>query len=218
DLARHAGHLAGEGVELVHHRVDGFLKLQNLAADIDGDLLGQVAAGDCGRDVGDVAHLSGQVAGHEVDAVGEVLPGAGHTSSLRPPADAASGADLARHARYFRRKCVELVHHRVDGVFEFQNFPAHIDGDLAGQVSARDGGRDLGNVAHLCGEVAAHGIDRVSQVFPSAGDAGHDRLAAELAVGANLARHARDFRGERAQLIHHGVDGFLELQDLAAHV
>jgi hypothetical protein len=41
---------------------------------------------------------------------------------------------------------------------------------------------------------------------------GHDRLAAELAVGADLARHARHLRSERAQLIHHRVDGFLELQ------
>ena len=44
------------------------------------------------------------------------------------------------------------------------------------------------------------------------------RLAAELAFGADLARHARHFGGERAQLVHHRVDGFLELQDLAAHV
>ena len=59
---------------------------------------------------------------------------------------------------------------------------------------------------------------RVRQVLPRAGDAGHHRLAAQLAFGADLARHARHFRGERAQLVDHRVDGFLELQDLAAHV
>ena len=37
------------------------------------------------------------------------------------------------------------------------------------------------------------------------------RLAAELAFGAHLARHARDFRREGAQLVDHRVDGFLEL-------
>jgi hypothetical protein len=47
---------------------------------------------------------------------------------------------------------------------------------------------------------------------------GHHRLAAELAFGADLARDARHFRGEGAQLIDHRVDGFLELEDLAAHV
>ncbi len=44
----------------------------------------------------------------------------------------------------------------------------------------------------------------------------HLGLAAELAFGAHFARHARHFRGERVQLVHHGVDGVLQLQDLAA--
>ncbi len=74
------------------------------------------------------------------------------------------------------------------------------------------------DVAHLVGEVAAHGVHRVGQILPGAGDAGHDGLAAELAVGADLARDARHFRRERAQLIDHRIDGFLELQDFAAHV
>ena len=35
---------------------------------------------------------------------------------------------------------------------------------------------------------------------------GHLRLAAELAFGADLARHARHLGGERVELIHHRVD------------
>src|SRR5262249_179660 len=62
-LARDARHFAGECVELIDHRVDGFLELQDLAADVHGDLLGEVAAGDRRRHVGDVAHLGGEVAG-----------------------------------------------------------------------------------------------------------------------------------------------------------
>ena len=38
-----------------------FLQQQDLAAHVDGDLLRQVAAGDGGRHLGDVAHLRGQV-------------------------------------------------------------------------------------------------------------------------------------------------------------
>ena len=49
---------------------------------------------------------------------------------------------------------VELIDHRVDGVLQLQDFAAHIDGDLARQVAARDGGRHLGDVAHLLGQVA----------------------------------------------------------------
>jgi hypothetical protein len=49
-----------------------------LAAHVDRDLLAQVAVGDRRGHLGDVAHLSGQVAGHEVDVVGQVLPDAAH--------------------------------------------------------------------------------------------------------------------------------------------
>ena len=59
---RDARHFRGERVELIDHRVDGVLQLEDLAAHVDGDLLRQVAVGDRGRDVGDVAHLVGQVA------------------------------------------------------------------------------------------------------------------------------------------------------------
>src|SRR2546423_964370 len=40
------------------------------------------------------------------------------------------GADFAGHARYFRRKRVELVHHRVDGVLQFKDFALYVDCDL----------------------------------------------------------------------------------------
>src|SRR6185437_7345156 len=218
DLARHARHLAGEGVELIDHRVDGLLELQDFAGDVDGDLLRQVAAGDGGGDVGDVADLGGQVTGHEVEAVGQVLPGAGDARHLRLAAELAFGADLAGDAGDFRGEAVELVHHGVDGVFQLQDFAAHVDGDLARPVAARPRGGDVGDVADLVGQVATHGVDRVGQVLPGARDARHDGLAAELAVGADFARDARHFRGERAQLIDHRVDGLLELQDFAAHV
>ena len=59
---------------------------------------------------------------------------------------------------------------------------------------------------------------RIGQIFPGAADALHFRLAAELAFGTDFARHARYFAGERVELIHHGVDGVLQLQNFAAHV
>ena len=39
-------------------------------------------------------------------------------------------------------------------------------------------------------------LTRVGEVLPGAGDARHVGLAAELAFGADLARHAGHFRGE----------------------
>src|SRR5262249_37432210 len=57
--------------------------------------------------------------------------------------------------------------------------------------------------------------DAVGQILPGAGDAFDPRLAAQLALGADLARHARDLRRERSQLIHHAVDDLGGAQELA---
>ena len=174
---------------------------------------------DGGRHFGDVAHLAGEVGGHRVDVVGQVLPGTRHAWDDRLAAELALGADFARHARDFGREAVELIDHRVDGVLQLAEFrPCTSTVILRDRSPLGDRGGDFGDVAHLAGEIGGHGVDRVGQILPGAGDARHQRLAAELAFGADLARHARDFGGEGAQLIDHRVDGVLELQDLAAHV
>ena len=89
---------------------------------------------------------------------------------------------------------------------------------LRRKIALGHGGGHLRDVTHLVGQVAGHGVDRIREILPDAGDALHIRLAAELAFGTDFARHARDFRGERVELIHHGVDGVLQLQNFAAHV
>src|SRR6185436_18208085 len=189
-----------------------------LAAHVHGDLLGQVAVGHGGGDVGDVAHLAGEVAGHGVDAVGQVLPGAGHALHLGLPAELPFGADLAGHARDLGREARELIDHRVDDVLQLQDLALDVDGDLLGEVAVGHGLGHVGDVAHLAGEVAGHEVHVVGEVLPGPGHAAHVGLAAQLAFRAHLAGHARDLRGEGAQLVHHRVDRLLQLQDLAAHV
>ena len=71
------------------------------------------------------------------------------------------------------------------------------------------------DAAHLAREVRGHDVDVVGEVLPRAGDARHVRLAAELALGADLARDARDLGRERVELVDDGVDRVLELEDLA---
>src|SRR5207245_11631728 len=97
DLAGHPGDLAGEGVQLVDHGVDRVLELQDLAPHVDRDLLGQVAAGYRGRDFGDVAHLAGEVAGHQVNVVGEIFPGPGHAGDVGLAVGRALGSHRAGH-------------------------------------------------------------------------------------------------------------------------
>ena len=132
--------------------------------------------------------------GHGVDRVGEVLPRTGHALHFGLAAELSFRADLARHARDFRGERAELIDHRVDGVLQLEDLAAHVDGDLLRQVAVRDGGRDLGDVAHLAGEVAGHGVDRVGEVLPRAGHALDFRLTAELPFRTDFARDARDFR------------------------
>ena len=201
--------------EVVDHGVELVLELGQLAQRVDLDRPRQVALGHGGRHLGDGAHLAGEVGRHRVDVVGEVLPGAGDAGHLRLAAQLAFGADLARHAGHFAGEAVQLVHHGVDGLLQPQHLARHVDGDLLGEVAAGHGGGHFGDVANLGGEVGGQQVDVVGEVLPGAGDARHLGLAAQLALGADLAGHAGHFAGEAVQLIHHGVDGFLQLQDLA---
>src|SRR5207253_2372760 len=156
--------------------------------------------------------------GHPVNVVGEILPGAGDAGDLGLAAELAVGADFPGHARDFRGEAVELVHHRVDGVFELEDFAADVDGDFLGEIAAGYGGGHFGDVAARRSADLGHPVDVVGEILPGAGDAGDDGLAAELAVGADLAGHARHFGGEGAELIDHRVDGLFELEDFAADV
>src|SRR6185503_2492840 len=156
---------------------------------------------DGGDDLDDAAHLRGQVRGHEVDVVGQVLPGAADAFHVGLATQLALGADLFRDARDLGREAVQLIDHRVDGVLDLQHLALRVDGDLLRQVATGDGGRHLGDVADLRGQVVRQLVDVVGQVAPDAGGVGHVGLATQLPVGADLLRDARDFGGERRKLI-----------------
>jgi hypothetical protein len=182
---------------------------------VDRDFARQIAAGHGRGHLGNVAHLRRQVAGHGVHRVGEILPGAGHAHNHSLAAKFAVRTDFASHARYFGRKRAQLIHHRVDGFFELENFAAHIDRNLAGEIAAGHGRSNFSDVAHLASQVAGHRVDGVREILPRAGHARHLRLAAQFAVGADFARHARYLGGKNAELLNHGVDDVGRAQKLA---
>src|SRR5205823_6508844 len=134
-LARHAGDLAREGIELIDHAVDGVLEVEDLAADVDRDLLGQVAVGDGGRYLGDVAHVRRQIAGHEIDVVGEVLPDADYAANLGLPTQPTLSTDFTGDARNLGGEGVELIDHDVDRVLQLEDFALDVDRDLFRQVT-----------------------------------------------------------------------------------
>src|SRR5205085_195701 len=140
----------------------------------------------------------------------QVLPDAPDPLDLGLAAELPLGADLAGDAGDLGGERAELVDHRVDGVPELEGPAVRGEGDLLGQVAVGDGGRHLGDVAHLGGEVARHRVHAVGQVLPGTGDPFHLGLAAELPLGADLAGDAGDLRGERAELVDHRVDGLTD--------
>src|SRR5207302_957454 len=201
--------------ELIDHDVDRVLQLADLALDIDGDFLREIASGDRGGDVGDVAYLGGEIARHRVDVVGQVTPGTRGARNMGLAAQAALGADLASDARDFGCERVELIVHDVERFRQLEDLAVDVDGDLLGEVALGDGRRDLGDVAHLGRQVARHVVDVVSQLFPDPGDAFDLRLAPEVALGADLTGHPRDLSRKGVELLDHDVDRARQLADLA---
>ena len=111
-------------IELVHHGVDGVLQLENFPLHGDGDLPRKIPARDGCRHVRDVAHLGGQIGGHRVDVVGQILPCAGHTWHLRLAPELAFGANLARYARHLGGKRLSWSTMVLMVSFNSKNFDA----------------------------------------------------------------------------------------------
>src|SRR5207248_584955 len=206
-----------EGGQGVDHAVNGVGQGGNLALGLHRQLLLQVAVGHGGHHPGNAADLGGQVTGHKVDVVGEVLPHPGHAADLSLSAELPLGADLAGDAGHLRGEAGELVDHRVDGVLQLQNLTLHVHGDLLRQLAAGDDRRHLRDVPYLPRLVARHQVDVVGEALPRPGRAADVGLSAELALGADLAGDAGHLGGEAGQLVHHRVDRVLQLQDLAPY-
>src|SRR5207253_1193201 len=141
-----------------------------------------------------------EVGCHGVHRVGEVLPGAGDAFDIGLAAEFSFGADFASHAGDFIGEGGELVDHRADGVLQLEYFAFDVDRDLLRQVAVRDRRSHLDALPNLRREVGCHGVHRVGEVLPGAGDAFHVRLAAEFAFGADFAGDTSHFSGEGGEL------------------
>ena len=100
-----------------------------------------------GRHRRDIADLSGKITRHQIHVVSEIFPSAGDTFHFSLAAEFPFGAHLTSNAGDFRSERPELVNHRVDGVFQFQDLAAHIDRDFFRQVSV---GHRRGDLPRYC--------------------------------------------------------------------
>src|SRR6185436_10363438 len=197
----------------VHHRVDRVLELLDLAAHLHGDLLGEVAVRDRRRHLGDVAHLRGQVRGHRVHRVGEVLPRAGHALHVGLAAELPFRADLARHARDFRGERGQLRDHRVHGLLGAEELalerPAvELDRHRPGQVALRHRADDAGDLVRRLDQVGDQRVHRVGDRGPGAAAVRDLRARAELPF-------LPDDRGDPLDLVG---EPLVELDDLVQRV
>ena len=201
----------GRVPQVANHLIDVVFELLNLAARLNCNRPGEVPLGNRGGNVGDGAHLSGQVGGQLINVVGQVFPGAGGARHVRLAAQSAFHAHLPGHGGDLLGKDGEGITHVVDGVSQGRNLPLGLDRQFLLDVPSGHGAHHLGDTAHLIGQVRRHDVDVVGQVLPGAGHALHLRLAAQLAVGAHLFGHTGDLRREGIELIHHPVDDVLDL-------
>src|SRR5262249_62024630 len=142
-------------------------------------------------------------------AVSEVLPRAACPTDIRLAAQLTLGADLASYSRNFRGERIQLVHHDVDRVLEFEDFTADVYGDLLGKIALCHRGTDLSDVADLGGQVAGHEVHIVGEVLPGTGYSSHFGLPAEFALGTDFSHHSGYFRSEPVHLIDHSIDRIL---------
>ena len=208
----------GGQTQVPDHRIDVVFELGDLAARLHLHGSGQVALGDCGRHLGDGAHLGSQVRGEQIDVARQILPGARRAGHVRLAAQAPLNAHLACDGGHLIGEGGQRVGHVVDGLGQRRDFALGGDGEILLQIAVRNRGHHLDDAAHLLGQVRRHDVDGVGKILPSAGDPGHLSLAAEPALGTDLARHPRDFAGEAVQLVDHRIDGVLELENLALYV
>ena len=173
DLAGDPGHFGRERSKLIHHRIDGLLQLKDFAANIDGDLLGEVAVRDRDRHLRDVAHLTGQVARHRIDAFREIPPNAGHFAHLRLAAELPVGSDFASDAGHLRCKNAQLFDHRIDDLcraeeLALEGSPVYVKRDRLLEIALRHRSHCMGDGRRRPQEVVNQVIDGALHFTPGA--------------------------------------------------
>ena len=210
-LARHAGHLLGEQAQRVGHRVDRLRQRGDLALGLDRHLLRQVALRHRRRHRGDLAHLVGQVRRHQVHRVGQVAPRARGARAPRPGRPAGPRCRPRAPRRSPARRTARSV-----SVIELIVSASAATSPLASTVTFCD--RSPSATALVTDAIWRTWSVRLdAMTFTESVRSRHVpetsvdlRLAAQLALGAHLARDARHLVGERRQPVDHRVDRALE--------
>ncbi len=137
---------------------------------------------------------AGQVGGHRVHVVGQVLPGAGDAGHLRLAAELALGADLARHAAHLDGEGPKLADHPVDKlrgaqVFAPERVARKLQGHRLGKVALRDRPDHAAHLDRGLGELVDQRVDGLDLPRPVADGIAHRHAHVDLSLLADLALH-----------------------------
>ena len=204
--------------QVADHLVDVVLERGQLALRLHGDVAGEVALGHGRGDVGDGAHLRGEVRGELVDVVRQIAPRSRGARHVGLAAELSFDTDFAGHRGDLVGERRQRVDHVVDRVASSAISPRASTASFCFRSPFATAVTTLAMPRTWLVRFDGHHVDVVGEVLPRAGHAFDLRLAAELPFRADFARHARDFGGERVELIDHRVDGVLQLEDLALDV
>ena len=205
--------------KVADHLVQLVLEDGHFAACLNTDLTGEITFGHCGCDVRDRANLVGEICRQLVHVIGEILPDTSDFLGLRLASELPFHADFACNSRHLAGEAVELIHHRVDRVSQLEELAFDVRGDLAAEVAVRDSGGDISDISNLGREVVRHDVDVVGEILPDAPDLDrHCSRLTQLAFGTHLACDTRYLGDESVELVHHRVDGVLELEHLSLRV
>src|SRR5262249_39622150 len=121
------------------------------------------------------------------------LPRTSDSGHVSLSAEPAFRSDFARDTSNFAGERIELIHHRVNGVFQQKNFATDVYRDLLGQVAGCNRRGNFDDVTHLASQVAGHRVHRVGEILPRTGDTRYQGLSAETAVGPDFTGDTRNF-------------------------
>src|SRR5207237_9344913 len=107
-FARNTGYFRRKRAELINHRVDRILELENLSTRVSRDFPRQISARNRCGNVSDVSHLTSEIARHEIHVVGEIFPRSTDVRHLSLPTELSLRSYLARDTRYFVGESIRL--------------------------------------------------------------------------------------------------------------
>ena len=173
--------------------------------------------------VGNVAHLRREIAGHQVDVLGQIFPGAGDAFDSGLAAQFAFRAHLTSDTRDFRSKGRQLIDH---GVYDFrrpQKFSLElsafdIDRHCFGKIALCHCADNAGHFARRMNEIADEPIDRTDRVGPRIGNIAQGCALRDASFLADDAPDSVEFRRQALIFLYDLIKGIRDFAGYAGPV